>query len=103
MAKLNVLEFNLRHDRVYIRIKRFLHEHRRDNVEFDVSEESWKTMVEFQEVFELIKNVTLQLQSKQMALGDFYKSKMMPKHFLRTNNHPVAQKILKMVTMIMIH
>lgn len=47
--------------------------HREDDADLNVVEDLSKFMEEFTDIFRPIKMTTLQLQNKQMLLGDFYK------------------------------
>lgn len=56
-----------------LELKSFCLRHCAVDAELDVAEDLWHFMVDFVDIFIPIKMTTLQLQNKQMLLGDFYK------------------------------
>lgn len=80
-----------------LELKTFCLRHRTDDKDLDVAEDIWKFMVEFVDIFRPIKMTTLQLQNKQMLLGDFYKLWLKLKIELGNKSSPYKHSLLKII------
>lgn len=100
LSKLNVpTRWNSTYDMIdrLIELKEFCMDNRVENVEFDVPEQTWQFMSEFKEVFEPIKIATLQMQSKDMPLGDFYKIWLKLKIEIKKKSSPIKDALLTII------